>query len=100
MYNIISLTEKYVPRIENAESYLKSLCRKKATSLYGKIPLVVQNRIDSEIKYLKQNNRLIHMTIFAKVMENKEIQPYMVYTQSKLTYSIISYLLGITKVSI
>ena len=40
------------------------------------------------------------MTIFAKVMENKEIQPYMVYTQSKLTYSIISYLVGITKVSI
>ncbi|GEM_PF-820869 len=97
MYNIISLTEKYVPRIENAESYLKSLCHKKATSLYGNIPLVVQNRIDSEIKYLKQNNDLIHMTIFAKVMENKEIQPYMVYTQSKLTYSIISYLVGITK---
>ena len=58
---------------------------------------MVQNRIDSEIKYLKQNNDLIHMTIFAKVMENKEIQPYMVYTQSKLTYSIISYLVGITK---
>lgn len=76
MYNIISLTEKYVPRIENAESYLKSLCHKKATSLYDNIPLVVQNRIDSEIKYLKQNNDLIHMTIFAKVMENKEIQKY------------------------
>ena len=80
MYNIISLTEKYVPRIENAKSYLKSLCHKKATSLYGNIPLMVQNRIDSEIKYLKQNNDLIHMTIFAKVMENKEILYYKLFS--------------------
>lgn len=88
----------YAPIIENAYERLEKIVSKNVCDIYGEnLDRIMKQRIETELKYIKDNNYASIYMLHYLVNEEEKKQGYSNGCRGSIGASLVAFLLGITK---
>ncbi len=93
-------TDLYTPKMEGAEDEIREMTYTEAHSLYGdELPEIVEARIERELDSIIGNGFAVIYLISHKLVEQSNIDGYLVGSRGSVGSSLVATLTGITEVN-